>query len=59
MLPFFAASGHNLYAKSAYTYLQYMSKPKDEHPNVYKHFEMGFMLCGEVIDSGQGFNLIL
>ena len=35
MLPFFAASGHNLYTKSAYIHLQQMRKLEIEHPNVF------------------------
>ena len=42
MLPFFAASGHNLYTKSARIYLQEMSKLKDDHPRVHDAFEKGF-----------------
>ena len=42
MLPYLAASGHNLYTKSAHLYVQRMSKLKDEHPDVYQRFEEGF-----------------
>ena len=35
MLPFFASSGHHRYAKSAYLYLQSMSKLPETHPSVY------------------------
>ncbi len=41
MLPYLAASGHNLYAKSIHIYLQQMSKLHEEHPKVYQHFENG------------------
>ncbi len=41
MLPYFAAAGHNLYAKSAHVYLQMMVKLEDEHPDVYQSFKMG------------------
>ena len=41
MLPFFAASGHNLYLKSAYIYLQNMLKLKDTHPDVHLAFVSG------------------
>ena len=34
MLPYFAAAGHHLYTKSAYMYLQSMSKLATTHPNV-------------------------
>ena len=42
MLPYFAASGHNLYAKSAYLYLQMMQGLKKHNPDVWKKFEDGF-----------------
>ena len=42
MLPYFAASGHTLYAKSAYIYLQMMLRLPETHPDVYKKFEEGF-----------------
>ena len=42
MLPFFAAAGHNLYAKSAYLYLQKMCQLEQTHPDVYMHFMNGF-----------------
>jgi hypothetical protein len=41
MLPFFAASGHNLYLKSAHIYLQNMLKLKQDHPDVHQQFIMG------------------
>ena len=41
-LPYFAASGYNLYTKSARIYLQEMSKLKDDHPCVHDAFEKGF-----------------
>jgi hypothetical protein len=39
MLPYFAASGHSLYAKSAYIYLQMMTDLPNSHPDVHKKFE--------------------
>ena len=42
MLPFFAASGHNLYTKSAYIYLQNMEKLSIYHPNVHRLFQEGY-----------------
>lgn len=42
MLPFFAASGHNLYAKSAYIYLQQMINLADSHPEVFTFFISGY-----------------
>ena len=41
MLPYLAASGHNHYTKCVWIYLQQMSKLKDEHPTVYRHFIRG------------------
>lgn len=41
MLPYFAASGHNLYLKSVYIYLQKMLKLETQHPEVYRHFLNG------------------
>ena len=41
MLPYFTASGHLLYAKSAYLYLQSMMKLPETHPSVYKQFQDG------------------
>ena len=41
MLPYFAASGHNLYAKSAYVYLQQMFSLHETHPDISKKFEEG------------------
>ena len=38
MLPWFAASGHFLYAKTAWVYLQDMSQLRINHPSVYKNF---------------------
>ena len=41
MLSYFAASGHNLYTKSAYIYLQIMCKIEETHPEVYEAFMRG------------------
>ena len=41
MLPFFTASGHNLYAKCAYLYLNQMAQLEREHPKVYADFQRG------------------
>ena len=41
MLPYFAAAGHRLYAKSAYIYLQMMNELQNTHPNIYKNFQNG------------------
>ena len=42
MLPFFAASGHTLFAKSAHVYLQTMLELLRSHPDLYQKFEAGF-----------------
>ncbi|KAK3108216.1 hypothetical protein FSP39_003394 [Pinctada imbricata] len=41
MLPYFAASGHNLYLKSAYIYLSDMLKMRTSHPDIYASFLSG------------------
>ena len=41
MLPYFAASGHNLYVKCVRLYLQSMSNLRDDHPAVYRDFVSG------------------
>ena len=52
MLPYFAASGHNMYLKSAYLYLQKMDKLSTEHPEVFKHYVMGIMSLDAPIELG-------
>ena len=42
MLPYFVASEHNLFAKSAYVYLQAMQELPDTHPDIQKRFEEGY-----------------
>ena len=42
MLPYFAASGHNLYTKSAYLYLQMMQDLENTHPDVHQKFMEGY-----------------
>ena len=42
MLPYFAASGHNLYTKSARIYVQEMKRLKEEESAVYSAFVNGF-----------------
>ena len=41
MLPYFAAAGHNLYAKSAFVYLQLMHELQEKHPDVHNSFQDG------------------
>ncbi|CAC5403501.1 unnamed protein product [Mytilus coruscus] len=38
MLPYLAASGHNLYTKSVYVYLMMMQQLETEHPEVFAAF---------------------
>ena len=42
MLPYLAAAGHCLYAKSVYLYLQKMTDLKMKHPDVYNQFQHGY-----------------
>ena len=39
MLPYFAAAGHSLYAKSAYVYITSMQNLEDTHPEVFHQFK--------------------
>ena len=41
MLPYFAASGHSLYAKSAYVYMQIMLRLPENHPDAHRNFMEG------------------
>ena len=41
MLPYYAATGHNLYLKSANLYLDKMLRLPEEHPDVYQQFKEG------------------
>ena len=42
MLPYWAASGHTLYTKSAYVYVQTMLDLPETHPDVYQKFIKGY-----------------
>ena len=42
MLPYFAASGHSLYAKSAYVYLQIMLRLPETHLDAHRKFMDGY-----------------
>ena len=42
LLPYFAASGHTLYLKSAHEYLQTMCQLRNNNPRVYEAFEKGY-----------------
>ncbi len=61
MLPYFAASGPTLYAKSAYIYLQMMLRLPETHPDVYKKFEEGFHVvrCSDRYWAGLSTDLII
>ena len=41
MLPYLAASGHNLYTKSVWIYLERMSNLEEEHPDIHESFMRG------------------
>lgn len=58
MLPYFAAAGHNPYAKSAYLYLQLMYDLQKEHPHVTPVSRMVCTLYVGVIATGLGYPLI-
>ena len=38
MLPYFAASSHSRYAKSAYVYMQSMQRLPEPHPDAHREF---------------------
>ena len=42
MLPYFAASGHLLYAKPVYVYLQIMLRLPETHPDAHRKFMEGY-----------------
>ena len=42
MLPYLAASGHSLYAKSARIYLQTMLSLEQDYPDLHRNFAQGF-----------------
>lgn len=42
MLPYFAAAGHNMYAKSDYMYISMMQTLQQDHPDVYRIFLEGY-----------------
>lgn len=42
MLPYFAATGHNIYIMSAYTYLQQMQTLEVNHTDIYLKFCEGY-----------------
>ena len=50
MLPYLAASGHNLYTKYARLYMQQMANLKEEHSDLHQRFEGGLhvIACWQV-----------
>ena len=54
ILPYLAASGHNLYAKSASMYLQSMVQLETEHPDVYQNFQSGYHVARRSIRTWAG-----
>ena len=61
MLPYFAAAGHNLYAKSAYVYLQLMQDLQKTKPSVYNSFVDGLHVvrCSDRFWAGLSTDLII
>ena len=59
MLPYFAASGHNLYCRSAYLYLQNMLTLDESHPYVFQSSQKDCMWSGGQIATGVACQLIL
>ena len=47
MLPYLAASGHNLYVKCARLYLHSMTDLQTKHPDVYRNFASGLHVAGK------------
>ena len=41
MMPYLAASGHNLYTKSLYVYLKQIIRLENTHPDVHSQFTQG------------------
>ena len=41
IMPYLSASGHNLYTKCIYVYLQQMHNLHETHPEVSRHFDQG------------------
>ena len=61
MLPYFAAAGHNLYAKSAHMYLQTMLELPETHPDIHSSFLNGLHVIrmSERYWAGLSTNLII
>ena len=55
MFLYFAAAGHNLYAKSAYIYLQTMQRLPESHPEIHRNFLQGNHVIDRVIGSEQDY----
>ena len=48
LLPYLAASGHNLYTKSVWIYLERMSNLEEEHSDIYESFMRGMHVVGRL-----------
>ena len=61
MLPYFAAYGHSLYAKSAYVYLQIMLRRPEAHPDAHRKFMEGYHVVrrGDRLWAGLSTDLII
>ena len=61
MLPYFAASGHSLYAKSAYVYLQIMLCLPETRPDAHRKFMEGYQVvrCSDRFWTGLSPDLII
>ena len=61
MLPYFAASGHSLYAKFAYVYLQLMLRLPETHPAAHRKFMEGYHVvrCSDRFWAGLSLYLII
>ena len=61
MLPYFAASGHSLYVKSAYVYLQIMLRLPETHPDAHRKFMDGYHVvrCSDMFWAGLSTDIII
>ena len=57
MLPYFASSGHSLYSKSAYVYLQIMLRLPETHPDAHRIFMEGYHLGNMLISHSSHYTL--
>ena len=61
MIPFFFVSGHYLYAKSTFLYLQTMLSLETTHPDIYELFEKGYhtIRCSDRLWAGLSPDLVI